>query len=267
MRRERRVGRTMEQVHSTTVIPTLADNYTYVLECEGEAVAIDPGEASPVLRRLRESDFSLRAVLCTHGHFDHTAGNEELARVTGCELHVPRSSSESNPARVAGETVSLQAGPFQFSVMPTPGHSEDSVCYYLPPSDGSAGAVFTGDTLFVGGCGRMFTRSQEAMWQSFRRLASLPPDTRVYCGHDYALEDYEFAVTLEPGNPLVRERLEEIRALVESGRLTVPSTVALEVATNPFLRASDPVLKRVLGMQDALDVDVFAELRRRKDRF
>ena len=254
-------------MRTITVIPTLSDNYTYVLECEGEAVAIDPGEASPVLRRLRESGSNLRVVLCTHGHFDHTAGNEELARVTGCELHVPQGSSESSCPGVDGEAGSLQAGPFRFSVVPTPGHSEDSVCYYLPPSDGSPGAVFTGDTLFVGGCGRLFSRSPETMWASFQRLASLPRETLVYCGHDYALEDHEFAVTLEPGNSRVRERLEEIRALVESGRLTVPSTVALELVTNPFLRASDPELKRVLGMPDAPDVDVFAELRRRKDRF
>ncbi|MBE9506243.1 MAG: hydroxyacylglutathione hydrolase [Chloroflexi bacterium] len=254
-------------MRTIAVIPTLADNYTYVLECEGEAVAIDPGEASPVLRWLRESGCSLRAVLCTHGHFDHTTGSEQLARVTGCELHVPASSSESSFPGMAGQAGSLQAGPFQFSVIPTPGHSEDSVCYYLPPSDGSPGAVFTGDTLFVGGCGRLFTHSPETMWASFRRLASLPPDTRVYCGHDYALEDYEFAVTLEPGNARVKERLDEIRALVESGQLTVPSTVALELATNPFMRASDTMLKRALAMPDARDVDVFAELRRRKDRF
>ena len=247
-------------MRTITVIPTLADNYTYLLECDGEAVAIDPGEASPVLRQLRETGSALLVVLLTHDHFDHAAGSDELVAKTGCELvGVP-------PVDDAGGAT-LHVGPFTVTVLSTPGHSEDSVCYYLPPLDGSPGAVFTGDTLFVGGCGRLFTRSPETMWQSFLRLASLPPDTGVYCGHDYALEDYEFAVTLEPGNARVRERLAEIRALVESGRLTVPSTVALELATNPFMRASDPELKRVLGMEGAPDVDVFAELRRRKDRF
>ena len=254
-------------MRSITVIPTLSYNYTYVFVYEGEAVAIDPGEASPVLRRLRESGCSLSAVLCTHGHFDHTAGSEELARVTGCELHLSASSSKSNRPGVAGKTGSLQAGPFRFSVIPTPGHSEDSVCYYLPPSDRSAGAVFTGDTLFVGGCGRLFTHSPETMWASFQRLASLPPETLVYCGHDYSLENYEFALTVEPDNEAVRHRLEEMRALAESVEPAVPSTMAEECATNPFLRVSEPVLKRALGMPDAPDVDVFAELRRRKDRF
>ncbi len=244
----------------TTAIPVISDNLAYVVEDAGKALVIDPGEASPVLRRLRETGSTLLAVVLTHDHFDHTAGSEELVATTGCELvGVPRVGD-------AGEAT-LHIGPFTVMVLNTPGHSEDSVCYYLPPADGSPGAVFTGDTLFVGGCGRLFTRSPETMWQSFLRLASLPPDTRVYCGHDYALEDYEFAVTLEPGNARVRERLEEIRALVESGRLTVPSTVALELATNPFMRAGDHELKRVLGMPDAPDVDVFAELRRRKDRF
>ncbi len=247
-------------MHVTTAIPVISDNYTYVVEDAGKALVIDPGEASPVLRRLRETGSTLLVVLWTHDHFDHTTGSDELVARTGCELvGVP-------PVGDAGEAT-LHIGPFTVRVLSTPGHSEDSVCYYLPPVDGSPGAVFTGDTLFVGGCGRVFTHSPETMWQSFLRLASLPPDTCVYCGHDYALEDYEFAVTLEPGNARVKERLDEIRALVESGRLTVPSTVALELATNPFMRASDPELKRVLGMPDAPDVDVFAELRRRKDRF
>jgi hydroxyacylglutathione hydrolase len=127
--------------------------------------------------------------------------------------------------------------------------------------------VFTGDTLFVGGCGRLFTHSPEMMWFSLSRLAALPPDTEVYCGHDYTLEDLEFALDLEPDNEAVKARLEQIRTLVESGQPTVPSTIGLELASNPFLRANDPVLRRALGMQNATDVEVFAEVRRRKDRF
>ncbi|MFW6102971.1 MAG: hydroxyacylglutathione hydrolase C-terminal domain-containing protein, partial [Chloroflexota bacterium] len=120
---------------------------------------------------------------------------------------------------------------------------------------------------FVGGCGRVFTRSPEAMWSSLQILAALPPETRVYCGHDYSLEDYEFAVTIEPDNPEVKRRLKEIRSLVESGSLTVPSTIRQELETNPFLRASSAEMKAALRMPDAGDAETFAALRRLKDRF
>jgi hydroxyacylglutathione hydrolase len=244
----------------TTAIPIISDNFTYVVEDGGEALVIDPGEASPIMRRLRETGSVLIAVLLTHDHFDHTAGVNQLVAATGCELvGVPRVAN-------AGEMV-LHVGPFTVTAMSTPGHSADSVCYVFGPEDGAPGEVFTGDTLFVGGCGRMFTRAPDVMWASLSRIASLPPETLVYCGHDYALEDYEFAVTLEPGNTRVRERLQEIRALVDVDLQTVPSTVSVERATNPFLRAGDPELKQVLGMDGALDVEVFAEMRRRKNRF
>ncbi len=247
-------------MYSVTPIATLADNFTYVLDDGAAAVVIDPGEASPVLRRLAERSLSLTAILATHAHFDHTGGADELARRTGGEVvGVVQGASASDSIYELGE--------FSFHVLRTPGHSDDSVCYYLPGAGEDPGAVFTGDTLFVGGCGRMFTRSPEAMWSSLQLLAALPPATRVYCGHDYSLEDYEFAVTIEPDNPEVKRRLEEIRSLVESGGLTVPSTIGQERATNPFLRACAQEMKRALGMPDAGDVKTFAALRRLKDRF
>lgn len=245
-------------MHTVTTLGTLANNYTYVVEAEGQAAVIDPGEASPSLRALDRSGATLRAVLCTHAHFDHTGGSEELSRRTGCEVWLPDASPLD---------WSHVVGPLAFTVLRTPGHSADSVCLYLPPSGRQPGDVFTGDTLFVGGCGRIFSRPAETMWASLQRLAALPVDTRVYCGHDYTLENYEFALTLEPDNNAVRARLEQVRALIEDNRFTVPSTIAQELATNPFLRATDPMLKRAVGMEDASDVEVFAEVRRRKDRF
>lgn len=245
-------------MHTVTTLGTLADNYTYVVESQGEAVAIDPGEASPVLRALEASGARLLAVLCTHVHFDHTGGNEELVRRTGCEVLLPDAS---------GADRMLAVGPFEFTVLGTPGHSADSVCFYLPEADGQPGDVFTGDTLFCGGCGRVFTRSPEAMWASLSKLAALPHDTRVFCGHDYTLENYEFAVTLDPDNPLVQARLDEARRLASDGSVTVPSTIGAEREANVFLRAADPGLRRVLGMESATDSEVFTEVRRRKDRF
>ncbi len=245
-------------MHTVMTLGTLADNYTYLVESKNEAVVIDPGEASPVLRALGVSGARLLAAVCTHGHFDHTGGNEELAHRTGCKVLLPEAST--------GDTA-LAIGPFAFTVLRTPGHSADSVCLYLPATDGQPGDVFTGDTLFCGGCGRLFTRSPEAMWASLQKLAALPQQTRVFCGHDYMLENYEFAVTLEPANQAVRTRLEEARALAADGSVTVPSTIAAERETNPFLRSGEPAMKRVVGMEGAGDVEVFAEIRRRKDRF
>lgn len=247
-------------MHSVAVLGTLADNLTYVLERDGEAVVIDPGEASPVLRHLDATGSKLLAVLCTHGHFDHVAGIGQLVAGTRCDVVQPGETD-------AGSDDLVSAGPFAFTVLRTPGHSTDSVCLYLPASDGGPGEVFTGDTLFIGGCGRLLTRSPETMWASLQVLAALPGDTRVYPGHDYTLENYEFALTVEPENRIVKRRLEQVRSLVEAGRQVVPSTIREERATNPFLRAVDPALKAALGMPQASDVAAFAELRRRKDRF
>ena len=247
-------------MHSVTVLGTLADNLTYVLERDGEAVVIDPGEASPVLRHLGATGSKLLAVLCTHGHFDHIGGISELVAYTSCDVVQP---GETAP----GSDDLLTVGPFTLTVLRTPGHSTDSVCLYLAAADGLPGEVFTGDTLFVGGCGRLLTRSPLTMWTSLQVLAALPGETRVYPGHDYTLENYEFALTLEPDSRAVRQRLKQVRALVEAGKQAVPSTIREERATNPFLRAGDPALKAALGMPHASDVDVFAEVRRRKDRF
>ena len=246
-------------MHTVMVLGTLADNYTYLVESGGDAVVIDPGEASPVLRALGRTGSRLLAVLCTHGHFDHTGGARELSQRTGCAVMMP----DVAPA----EGGALCVGPIGFTVIRTPGHSTDSVCLYLPPEEGEAGRLFTGDTLVLGGCGRLLTKSPEMMWSSLQSLAALPQATKVYPGHDYTLENYEFAATVEPDNAIVRARLEVIRSLIEADVSTVPSTIGLELATNPFLRAVQPEMKHALGMDGAQDVEVFAELRRRKDRF
>lgn len=246
-------------MYTVTTLSTLADNYTYVIDSDGVAVVIDPGEATPVLRALQRSGSRLLAVLGTHGHFDHIGGSDELARRTGCQVLLPDGAN--------GAAGALTLGSLTFTAMRTPGHSADSVSLYLPPGQGAPGAVFTGDTLFVGGCGRVLTRSPETMWASLQSLAALPPDTLVYCGHDYTLENYEFAVTVEPDNAIVKAKLEQIRVMVEAGEPVVPSTMAQELATNPFLRAVTPEMKRALGMDGAPDAAVFARLRRMKDEF
>jgi len=163
-------------VYRITTIPTLADNLTYLVDDGKVAVVIDPGEASPVLRRLDEMALSLAAVLITHGHFDHRGGSDELQRRTGCEV-VADAFGAIQEASERG--FSFEIGPLVFHMLWTPGHSDDSGSYYLPPTQGFPGAVFTGDTLFVGGCGRIFTSSSATMWSSLQLLAALPAETLV----------------------------------------------------------------------------------------
>jgi hydroxyacylglutathione hydrolase len=160
-----------------------------------------------------------------------------------------------------GDTVS--SGRLSWRVLSVPGHTANHIALVV---DG-IGSVFSGDTLFAGGCGRLFGGTAAQMWNSLLRLRGLPDDTLLYPGHEYTLENMQFAVSVEPDNLPVRKRLDEVRALVGQGKPAVPSTIGVEKQTNPFFRADDPALRRAVGMEKASAVNVFAELRRRKDRF
>ena len=250
-------------------IPALGDNLMYLVRYDGDdSFVVDPGDASSVLRILKKHGLSLRAILLTHHHWDHVAGAGELKRKTGCEVIAGYGGKSRDVDKVVEDGRILGMGDARVEVLETPGHTRVSVCYYLQPSnENPKGMLWTGDTLFVGGCGRIFECDPQTMWDSLLRLASLPGDTLVYCGHDYTLENYEFALSIEPDNEMVKQRLDELRQAKRRGEQTVPSTIWQEKATNPFLRADAPELKAALGMTDARVVEVFAELRRRKDVF
>lgn len=253
---------------ATTTL-TCGDNYVYVHAYgDGRAFVVDPADAAMVWRTIAEQKLALTDVLLTHHHGDHTAGLAELQSMTGCRV------IGSDKRRIAGierlvrdgDTVPLNGRTIQ--VIGTPGHTTTSVCYYLPPSPkGEPGIVFTGDTLFVGGCGRPMECDARALWESLMRLAALPDETLVYCGHDYTAENYEFALSIEPDNRAVVEQLRRLTHDAAQGRPTVPSTIARERATNIFLRAGQSAVKVALGMIEASPEQVFAELRRRKNLF
>ena len=250
-----------------TTIRALGDNLIYLHSCGGnQAVVVDPGDAAPVLDALAEQHLSLAAVLLTHHHWDHVGGAAELRSRTRCDVIGADRRLLPASDRAVTEGDILAFGEIRVQVLATPGHTRASVCYYIPPhNEGGPGVVYTGDTLFVSGCGRPIECDAATLWQSLQELAALPPETLVYCGHDYAMENCEFAVATIPDNRRFRDRLTQVQKAVEYGQLTVPSTIAQERAANIFLQADNQHVKAALGMPDAQASEVFTELRRRKD--
>lgn len=250
---------------SVITIPALGDNLIYLYRYgPGRSLAVDPGDCSAVLRVLKEQKLALEMVLVTHHHWDHTGGISELKQKTGCKVVGGDKRRIKGIDQFVEDGQRLAVGDAEVQVVATPGHTSTSVCYCLPPSgENTNGILWTGDTLFVGGCGRLFECDAQTMWKSLQRLAALPDDTLVYCGHDYTLENCEFALSIERSNQAFRQRLSDI---TQSGR-TVPSTVLQERETNIFLRAGETDVKAALDMRRAKDFEVFAELRRRKDNF
>jgi hydroxyacylglutathione hydrolase len=237
-------------------IPALGDNYIYLCRYHKNNVfVVDPGDAAAVLKALEKYRLNLTDSLTTHHHFDHTAGIEELKKKTGCKV-------------IAGEKAEIfQIDNLNIQIIATPGHTQDSVCYYVQPSEKHSGVLFTGDTLFIGGCGRPIECDAPIMWNSLQKIAALPDDTLVYPGHNYTEENYEFALTIEPDNKVVKKYLQTIKDLEKQGKPIVPSNIGQERATNVFLRSDAPEIKSALEMRDAEAVEVFTELRRRKNIF
>ncbi len=251
-----------------TPIKALGTNFVYLHRCGADcAFVVDPASAAAVLEALERDGLSLAAILVTHHHWDHIAGAADLQAKAHCELIGVDSTLLPRPDRIVAEGDILTLGDVTVHAIATPGHTRNSVCYHVPAQEGATAVVYTGDTLLVGGCGRLLEGDAATMWQSLQKLASLPAETLVYCGHDYTLENYEFAVSVDPGNRRFQQRLAEAQKAAEYGRLTVPSTIAQERATNIFLLSDNPQIQAVLGMSGVAPFEVFAELRQRKDAF
>ena len=215
--------------------------------------------------RLGAEGVKITAVLSTHHHFDHVGGNEELARATPVRVYGNADDASRIPALTdgvrAGDRVHL--GRSVGEVVFIPAHTSGHIAYHFPRE----GVVFTGDTLFAAGCGRLFEGDPAQMMASLGRLASLPDDTRVYCGHEYTEANARFALTVEPGNMALQQRAGIVSKLRQEGKMTCPTTIGEELKTNPFLRTDSAEIRRILKMESATDAEVFAELRRRKDNF
>lgn len=249
------------------VLPALSDNYVYLLwEPEsGVSGVVDPAQAAPVLARLGELGRGLDWILSTHHHFDHTGGNLDLKSATGCSVVGPSAERDRIPGLdlAVGEGDVFELGRAAARVIETPGHTSGHISYWFEESS----ALFCADALFALGCGRVFEGTPAQMWASLAKLRELPDETRVYCGHEYTQSNAAFAVTVDPGNELLQQRAAEVARLRAEAKPTIPSRLAVEKATNPFLRPDDDAIRSHLGMEGAADSEVFAEIRRRKDSF
>ena len=248
-------------------LPCLTDNFAYLIRDgqTGTVALVDAPEAAPVLAALRERGWPLHLILLTHHHDDHIQAVPELRAATGAQVWGAKADAHRLPSldRALRDGDSIAVGGETGTVIDVPGHTRGHVAFHFP----GAGLAFTADSLMAAGCGRLFEGTAAEMWSSLQKLAALPPETLICSGHDYLVGNFRFAQTLEPDNPALILRIEETERMRRDGRLPMPSRLSEELATNPFLRAGLPGLKAALGMTGATDAEVFAEIRRRKDRF
>jgi len=251
-----------------SALPAFTDNYIWLLQDHStqRCAVVDPGDAAPVRAWLdAHPGWTLSDILVTHHHHDHVGGVESLKSATNATVYGP--ASENIPARdiALGDNASITVLGLDFDVHAVPGHTLGHIAYY------HRGLLFCGDTLFAAGCGRLFEGTPEQMHQSLSRLAALPEDTLVYCTHEYTLSNLKFAAAVEPGNPDVAARLEKVVEQRNQGVMTLPSTLALEKLTNPFLRTAETSVKQKAdernGQRNQTPCEVFAALRAWKDKF
>lgn len=249
------------------LVPMFADNYGFLIHdpVSGKTAAVDPGQAEPIIAALEGLGWALDLILNTHHHEDHVGGNLLLKARYGAQVVGPRADEGRIPGldRGVGEGDLVGIGLYEAQVLEVHGHTRAHIAYWFADDH----AVFCGDTLFALGCGRLFEGTASDMWHSLGKLRALPAETRVYCAHEYTQSNCRFALTLDSASEALLARAEAITAARAQGVPTVPSTIALERATNPFLRADDPAFLAATGLAGHAAVDVFAEIRRRKDSF
>lgn len=248
-------------------IPCLSDNYAYLIhDAEtGQTAVIDVPETGPILAALEAHQWRLTDILITHHHDDHIQGVDALRARTGARVLGAAADAHRLPRldQTLTEADSVFLGRDPARVIDVPGHTLGHIAFHFPDSR----LCFTADSLMSGGCGRLFEGSPAQMHASLRKLAALPPDTLVCSGHEYTAANLRFAATLEPDNPQLTSHIAEVAARSAKGEPTVPVRLQIELDTNPYLRVHLPALKTAVGLPDADDVTVFAEIRARKDKF
>jgi hydroxyacylglutathione hydrolase len=249
------------------MFPCLADNYGFLLHDAAADVtaAVDTPDVDAILAALDRRGWRLTHIFNTHHHMDHAGGNLALKERTGCEIVGPRNDAARIPGIDigVGDGDAYSFGSFRVEVRETPGHTRGHIVYHFP----EAAVAFVGDTLFAMGCGRLFEGSPAEMWGSLQKILSWPDETRIYCAHEYTAANGRFALTVEPDNAALRARMEAVERARARDEATVPTTLGLEKATNPFLRPASAGLRRTIGLADGDDVEVFARTRALKDAF
>jgi hydroxyacylglutathione hydrolase len=247
------------------LFPCLEDNYGYLVHdhASGLTAAIDSPSVAAITEALQQKGWRLDYILNTHHHGDHAGGNLELKAKTGCRIVGARIDAARIPGLdiALGDGESFVLGTRRATVLETPGHTRGHVIYVFEAD----GAAFVGDTLFSMGCGRLFEGTPADMWASLQKILALPDDTRLYCAHEYTLKNAHFALTVDPDNLELQHRATEVGRLRARGLPTIPTTVGLERHTNPFLRPEDPAIQARLGLSGTNTVEVFAEIRRRRN--
>ena len=244
-----------------------SDNYGLIIHDSksGATAAIDAPDATTIESELRKFGRQLTHIFVTHHHADHTDGNLQLKELFGCKIIGPASEAD----RIPGIDISVRGGESftwagrKIDVVDCPGHTKGHIAFHIPEEF----SLFAGDTLFSVGCGRVIEGTMEEMFHSVTQFKSLPPLTYLYCGHEYTLANCNFALTIDPDNRHLQVRRNEVESLLKQGRMTCPSTMGDEFKTNLYLRLNDPAIRRNLGMENASDLEVFTEIRTRKNNF
>ncbi|MFA5983449.1 MAG: hydroxyacylglutathione hydrolase [Methylococcaceae bacterium] len=248
-------------------LPVLTDNYIYLLHdpVSKQTAVIDPALAKPVLDALHNNGWQLTTILNTHHHADHVGGNLELKNITHCQIFGSAADKDRIPGLDHGvnENDIINIGQHTAKVISTPGHTDHHIAFHFAKESW----LFCGDTLFSMGCGRLFEGSAEQLWQSIQKFKLLPGDTQIYCTHEYTEANGRFALTLEPNNPQLQQRMEQVAQLRAKNQPTIPTSLQLELETNPFLRESSLALQQTIGMTQGTATEIFAKVRQLKDTF
>ncbi|MCG8380358.1 MAG: hydroxyacylglutathione hydrolase [Proteobacteria bacterium] len=249
--------------------PALKDNYIWLLKNKASKhiAIVDPGEAGPLLKLIKTEQLNPIAILITHHHWDHVNGIADIVEIHDIPVYSPKTESvncSTNPVG-EGDIVSLPELELEFRLLNVPGHTSGAIAYYNDKY------VFSGDTLFTAGCGRLFEGTPPQMHASLSKFKSLPDETLLYCGHEYTVANLQFAQTVEPDNPAIQERLNKARQTRKNNQSTVPATLAIEKQTNPFLRCEEPdviqAAERYAGSKLGNSTEVFGAIREWKDNF
>jgi len=249
-----------------TALPAPNDNYIWAIHQGSHTIVVDPGEAAPVTAFLKENDLQLKAILCTHRHHDHVGGITQLREVYNVPVygrHHPNNPYITHDLS-EGDQLKFDSPAITFNIIDVPGHLDDHIAFIAP------GMVFSGDILFGAGCGRNFEGTLAQLQHSLQRLAALPDNTRVYCTHEYTAANLRFAMACEPDNPEVQQRSQTTQQLRTANQITLPTNIALEKATNPFLRCTQTEIIHTMlqrGLTDTSELGVFTALRLWKNYF